>query len=143
MLCFNLDERGDIIPVAPYTSFGEMRTNTTPARGSMIVLNEYYDTVCQYTYDAVTLLEGQYVNGKEEQLARGTNVPKMLMTLEENQRLAQIQPVISDIVDRYVANSVKNGTSDAEWNAYKEELKAAGVEELVSIFQTAYDRVNQ
>lgn len=143
MLCFNLDERGDIIPVAPYTSFGEMRTNTTPARGSMIVLDEYYDTVCQYTYDAVTLLQGQYVNGKEEQLARGTNVPKMLMTLEENQRLAQIQPVISDIVDRYVANSVKNGTSDAEWNAYKEELKAAGVEELVSIFQTAYDRVNQ
>ncbi len=141
-LCFNLDDNGDIIPVDPYTSFGDMRVNTTPARGSMIVLNEYYDTVCEYTYDAVNLLEFQYVNGKEEQLARGTNVPKMLMTVEEQQRLAQIQPVISDIVDRYIANAVKNGTTDAEWDQYQSDLQSAGVEELVSIFQGAYDRVN-
>ncbi len=142
MLCFNLDENGDIIPVEPYTSFGDMRTNTTPARGSMIVLDEYYDTVCQYTYDAVNLLEFQYVNGKEEQLSRGTNVPKLLMTLEENQRLNQIQPIISDIVDRYVATSVQNGTDDATWNQYLSDLEANGVNELVEIFQGAYDRVN-
>lgn len=142
MLCFNLDENGDIIPVDPYTSFGEMRTNTTPARGSMIVLDEYYDTVCQYTYDAVNLLEFQKVNGKEEQLSRGTNVPKLLMTVEENQRLNQIQPVISDIVDRYVATSVQNGTDDASWNQYLSDLEAAGVNELVEIFQGAYDRVS-
>ena len=142
MLCFNLDENGDIIPVDPYTSFGEMRTNTTPARGSMIVLDEYYDTVCQYTYDAVNLLEFQKVNGKEEQLSRGTNVPKLLMTVEENQRLNQIQPVISDIVDRYVATSVQNGTDDASWNQYLSDLEAAGVNELVEIFQGAYDRAS-
>lgn len=142
MLCFNLDENGDIIPVEPYTSFGDMRTNTTPARGSMIVLDEYYDTVCQYTYDAVTLLEFQYVNGKEEQLSRGTNVPKMLMTVEETQRLNQIQPIISDIVDRYVATSVQNGTDDASWQQYLTDLENAGVNELVEIFQGAYDRVN-
>ena len=142
MLCFNLDENGDIIPVEPYTSFGEMRTNTTPARGSMIVLDEYYDTVCQYTYDAVNLLEFQKVNGKEEQLSRGTNVPKLLMTVEENQRLNQIQPVISDIVDRYVATSVQNGTDDASWNQYLSDLEAAGVNELVEIFQGAYDRAS-
>ena len=142
MLCFNLDENGDIIPVDPYTSFGDMRTNTTPARGSMIVLDEYYDTVCQYTYDAVNLLEFQKVNGKEEQLSRGTNVPKLLMTVEENQRLNQIQPVISDIVDRYVATSVQNGTDDASWNQYLSDLEAAGVNELVEIFQGAYDRAS-
>lgn len=141
-LCFNLDENGDIIPVDPYTSFAEMRTNTTPCRGSMIVLDEYYDTVCEYTYDAVNLLEFQYVNGKEEQLARGTNVPKMMLTLEESQRLNQIQPVISDIVDRYVATSVQNGTDDATWNQYLSDLEANGVNELVEIFQGAYDRVN-
>lgn len=143
MLCFNLDERGDIIPVEPYESFGDMRVNTTPARGSMIVLDEYYDKYCQYTYDAKTLLEFQHVNGKEEQLARGTNVPKILMTLEENQRLGQIQPVISDIVDRYIANAVQNGTDDAGWEQYKKDLEDAGVNELVEIFQGAYDRVNK
>lgn len=143
LLSFNLDENGDIIPVEPYDSFGDMRVNTTPCRGSMIVLDEYYDTVCQYTYDAKTLLESQHVNGKEEQLSRGTNVPKMLMTTEENSRLAQIQPIISDIVDRNIANFVQNGTSDAAWDAYLTELQNAGLDELISIFQTAYDRVNQ
>lgn len=142
LLSFNLDENGDIIPVEPYSSFGDMRVNTTPCRGSMIVLDEYYDAVCQYTYDAVTLLEAQYVNGKEEQLARGTNVPKMLMTVEEQQRLAQIQPVISDIVDRYVATAVQSGTTDAGWEQYLADLQNAGVDELVSIFQGAYDRAN-
>lgn len=142
MLCFNLDDSGNIIPVEPYSSFGDMRVNTTPCRGSMIVLDEYYDSVCQYTYDAVNLLDFQYTNGKEEQLSRGTNVPKMMFTVDENQRLNQIQPIISDIVDRYVATFVQNGTTDDTWNQYLSELEAAGVNELVEIFQGAYDRVN-
>ena len=94
-----------------------MRSNTTPARGSMIVLDEYYDTVCEYTYDAVDLLAYQEVNGKREQLARGTNIPKIILTQETTQRLSQIQPIISDTVDRYIADWIQNGTSDESWNA--------------------------
>ena len=36
---------------------GEARVNSTTTRGSMIVLNEYYETVAGYAYDAVQLLE--------------------------------------------------------------------------------------
>ena len=142
VLRFNLDENGDIIPVEPFANFGEMRSNTTPARGSMIVLDEYYDTVCEYTYDAVDLLAYQEVNGKREQLARGTNIPKIILTQETTQRLSQIQPIISDTVDRYIADWIQNGTSDESWNAYLGELESAGVSELVQIYQDALDSLD-
>ena len=142
VLRFNLDENGDIIPVEPFANFGEMRSNTTPARGSMIVLDEYYDTVCEYTYDAVDLLAYQEVNGKREQLARGTNIPKIILTQETTQRLSQIQPIISDTVDRYIADWIQNGTSDESWNSYLSELESAGVDELVQIYQDALDSLD-
>lgn len=142
VLRFNLDENGDIIPVEPYTSFGEMRSNTTTARGSMIVLDEYYDTEIEYTYDAVNLLAFQEVNGKREQLARGEAVPKIILTQEDSQRLSQIQPPISDIVDRYIADWIQNGTSDDSWNSYISELEAAGVADLVAIYQNALDNLD-
>lgn len=142
VLRFNLDENGDIIPVEPFANFGEMRSNTTTARGSMIVLDEYYDTVCEYTYDAVNLLAFQETNGKREQLARGEAIPKVILTQEDTQRLSQIQPIISDTVDRYIADWIQNGTSDESWNAYLGELESAGVSELVQIYQDALDSLD-
>ena len=70
-------------------------------------------------------------------------IPRVLMTTEELSRLAQIQPTISDIVDRYINQWVTGGVTDDNWNSYLEELKAAGVEELVSIYQTAVDRTSK
>ena len=142
VLRFNLDENGDIIPVEPFANFGEMRSNTTTARGSMIVLDEYYDTVCEYTYDAVNLLAFQETNGKREQLARGEAIPKVILTQEDTQRLSQIQPPISDIVDRYIADWIQNGTSDDSWNTYLSELEAAGVADLVAIYQNTLDSLD-
>ncbi len=137
-----LDENGNIIAVEPYTSFGEMRSNTTTARGSMIVLNEYYETVAGYAYDAVQLLENQRTNGKDAIMEEYETIPKVLMQGDEISRLAQIQPPISDIVDRYITDWVLNGVTDESWEMYKSDLAAAGVEELVSIYQAAIDRAS-
>ena len=106
----------------------------------MIVLNEYYDTVCRYTFDAVQLLENQYTNGKEDIMNEYETIPRVLMTTDELSRLAQIQPPISDIVDRYINVWVQTGVTDDNWQAYLDELNAAGVDELVSIYQDAVDR---
>ncbi len=143
VLRFPLDDRGNIISVPPYEGFGEMRANSTTARGSMVVLNEYYDTVAEYAYDAANLLAFQRANGKDEILDEYDTIPKVLMTTEELSRLAQIQPTISDIVDRYVIQWVLNGDADTTFDAYVSELKAAGVEELVEIYQGAVDRASK
>lgn len=138
-----LDDKGRYVAQTEYKNFGEARVNSTPCRGSMIVLNEYYDKVAGYAYDAVQLLENQKVNGKEEIMKEYETIPRVLMTTEELSRLAQIQPTISDIVDRYINQWVTGGVTDDNWNSYLEELKAAGVEELVSIYQTAVDRTSK
>ncbi|MBF1014537.1 MAG: extracellular solute-binding protein [Lachnospiraceae bacterium] len=138
-----LDDKGRYVAQTEYKTFGEARVNSTPCRGSMVVLNEYYDKVAGYAYDAVQLLENQKVNGKEEIMKEYVTIPRVLMTTEELSRLAQIQPTISDIVDRYINQWVTGGVTDDNWNSYLEELKAAGVEELVSIYQTAVDRTSK
>lgn len=64
------------------------------------------------------------------------------MTQKELQRLAQIQPPVSDIVDRYINTWVTTGFSQESWDAYISELEGAGVNDIVNIYQTAYDRAN-
>lgn len=135
-----LDEQGRYQPQTEYTTFGEARVNSTTTRGSMIVLNEYYETVAGYAYDAVQLLENQKTNGKDEIMEEYDTIPRVMMTTSELSRLAQIQPTISDIVDRYINQWVTGGVTDDNWNAYLGELQSAGVEELVSIYQSAVDR---
>lgn len=138
-----LDEQGRYVAQqegADYADFGKARTNSTTARGSMIVLNEYYETVAGYAYDAVQLLEWQRVNGKDEVLEEYDTIPRVMMTVEELTRLAQIQPTVSDIVGRYINTWVTSGVTDDNWNAYLGELEAAGVNDVVSIYQTAVDR---
>ena len=135
-----LDEQGRYVAQTEYTNFGEARVNSTTCRGSMIVLDEYYETVAGYAYDAVQLLEYQKTNGKEDIMAENDTIPRVMMTTDELSRLAQIQPTISDIVDRYINQWVTGGVTDDNWNAYLGELQSAGVEELVSIYQSAVDR---
>lgn len=91
-------------------------------------------------FDAVTLYDWQVVNGKEDIMDEYTTVPKVMMTTDEITRLAQIQPTVSNIVDRYISTWITGGVDDASWESYKKELDAAGVNDIVEIYQSAYDR---
>ena len=138
-----LDEDGNYVGANPdYSNFGDARVNSTPCRGSFIVKDEYYEKYCGYAFDAVKLLEMQRENGKEDILAEYETIPRVQMTQEELQRLAQIQPPVSDIVDRYINTWVTTGFSQESWDAYISELEGAGVNDIVNIYQTAYDRAN-
>ena len=138
MMYVPVDDEGKQI-VNGFESYTAARMNTTPTRGSMIVLSEYYDKYVKLDIDTIDAY--QKINGKAEILEEYDTIPKVLMTNEELNTLAQIQPTISDIVNRYVTDWVLNGTSKESWNQYKEELQAAGVEQLVNLYQQAVDRV--
>lgn len=142
LLCFNLDDNGYLIPTAPWENFSEMRSNTAVARGPYMVLDEYYDTVAEYTYDAVALLDYQRQNGKEDIIAEGEDyyLPMVYTTTEEQNIISQIQPTIKNIVKSYRMDLIMNGVTDEKWNAYCAELEAAGIDQLCATYQTAYDR---
>lgn len=138
-----LDDQGRYVAQhEEYTDFGQARVNSTTCRGSMIVRNEYYDTYAGYAYDAVQLLENQKINGKDEIMAEYETIPRVLMTNDELNRLTQIQPTVSDIVDRYINEWVINGVTDDNWESYLNELSAAGVQDIIDIYQGAVDRVS-
>lgn len=137
------DEFGNNIPLGEFADgINSPRVNTTPCRGSFIIKGEWLDKIVDY--DAPVLREGQLANGKVEILDefKDTVLPRVLTTVEEASRLSQIQPTISDIVDRYVADWIINGVTDDSWNKYITEIEDAGVNELISIWQTAIDRVS-
>lgn len=131
------DEQGNQI-VEGFGSYTEARMNTTPCRGSMIVLSGWYNKYI--ALDIGTIDDYQIVNGKNEILDEYDTIPKVMMTNDELSRLAQIQPTISDIVNRYVTDWVLNGTEEASWESYLAELEGAGVNELVEIYQRTVDR---
>lgn len=135
-----LDDQGRYVAQSEFDTFGTARVNSTTCRGSMVVLNEYYEKYAGYAFDAVQLLENQKINGKDEVMAEYDSMPRVMMTTEEVSRLAQIQPTISDIVDRYINQWITGGVTDDNWNAYLAELDGAGVADLVSMYQTAVDR---
>ena len=134
-----VDDQGNQI-VQGFESYTAARMNTTPCRGSMIVLTEWYGKYVET--DVTTIDDYQVINGKNEILEEYDTIPKLLMTNDELNTLAQIQPPISDIVNRYVTEWVINGPTKESWQLYQNELKAAGVDQLVSIYQQAVDRSN-
>lgn len=149
---FNLDENGDIITGTEHgdfgNNFGKARVNTTTCRGSMIVLNSYYQTedqpdgIVEYTYDAKNLLAFQRVNGKDADLEKYDTIPKIMLTNAEQQEISRLVEVTNPIVKKYVQQWVINGDVDASWDAYVSELKGAGIDRIVEIYQTALDRIN-
>jgi putative aldouronate transport system substrate-binding protein len=149
---FHLDENGDIITGTEWgdfqNNFGQARENTTTCRGSMIVLNEYYNTpeqpngIVEYTYDAANLLAFQRVNGKEKDLEQYDTIPKIMLLNEEQQEISRLVEVTNPIVKKYIQQWVINGNVDSTWDAYVSELKGAGIDRIVEIYQAALDRIN-
>ena len=128
--------------IGHWENFSEMRSNTALGRGPWMVLDEYYGTVAEYTYDAVALLDWQRINGKEELIAEGESyyLPMVYTTSAEASIIATIQPTIKDIVKAARMDFCMNGVTDDSWNAYCANLQAAGIDQLVSNYQTAYER---
>ena len=140
VLGFDLNENGDFNVPEGFESWNDMRQNSTPVQGGVAVLNEYYDTVAEYTYDAVEILAGQRVNGKEEVLAEVKYIPPVLMTTEEQAAYSQIKPQIENLVKAFMVSSILDGGIDDNWDSFEKSLYDAGLEEMLRNIQQAYDR---
>lgn len=67
-------------------------------------------------------------------------VTKLLVyTTEQNDQKNLLQVDLKSLVDNMIANSVLNGVTDADWDTFQTNLKNAGVEDYVKIFQDAFD----
>jgi len=69
-------------------------------------------------------------------------IPKIMLTNAEQREISRLVEVTNPIVKKYVQQWVINGDVDATWDAYVNEIKGAGIDRIVEIYQTALDRIN-
>ena len=67
-------------------------------------------------------------------------VPTLVYTEEQSATLANTESVVISYVEEMAAAFI-TGTSDpeADWDAYLNELSVKGVDQLLEIYQAAYD----
>ncbi len=131
---------GNVVVPEPWSTISEVSNNTRGSKGPTAIFNSYYDDKVEYDFAAQDLLAFQRVNGKEEYLEEITCVPPMLKTAEEMAAISQIQPQIKNIVNSYRMQWILDGDADETWDQYLAELDAAGLPQLLEVFQGAYDR---
>lgn len=69
--------------------------------------------------------------------------PDVFLTDEEQDRVNKIQTDLETYVDQMEAKFIVGDISIDKWDEYIETTKKIGVEELIDIYQTAFDRWNQ
>lgn len=140
---FQFDDNGNIIIPEPWSTISEVSNNTRGTKGPTAIFNSYYDDKVEYDYAAQNLLKYQRVNGKDEWLEEIESMPPVLKTAEEMATISQIQPQIKNIVNSYRMQWILDGDADATWDKYLQELDAAGLPQLMELFQTIYDRYSE
>ncbi len=64
-------------------------------------------------------------------------------TSAESARLTQLKTQLKTVIDGALVSFITGGVTDADWDAFLQDLQAAGAEEYTALYQTAYDRYLQ
>lgn len=62
------------------------------------------------------------------------------LTSDENTTLNLHLTDLKNLISEMISNSIMHGVTDEEWNAFQTNLKNAGIDEYVGVYQTALDR---
>uniref|UniRef100_UPI0035A0FAD8 ABC transporter substrate-binding protein n=1 Tax=Jeotgalibaca arthritidis TaxID=1868794 RepID=UPI0035A0FAD8 len=137
---FELDEENQMLKHLPLEGAapGELRQKTE-AGGPLAILDEYYGTVTTMPDDAKWRLDIFHDNYLEF-VNNENNYPRVFLSLEDADRIAQIDADLFPFVNRKRAEWITNGKIDEEWDSYIEELERLGLSEWMTIKQEAYNQ---
>lgn len=116
---------------------GELRQKTE-AGGPLAILDEYYGEFTTMPDDAewrINIFKDNYL----EYVHNENNYPRVFLSLEQADRIAQIDADLYPFVNRKRAEWITNGKIDEEWDSYIEELDRLKLQEWMTIKQDAYD----
>ena len=140
ILRWDLDEDGKPNLKEGYDNMGEMRWVSTPVFGALAILTDYYDTVVEYPMDARLIIDNQKAAGLDDILAEREYLPQMWMLPEEIEKLAQLETYVNNLVYAYVTKWLMEGGVNDDWDDYQKMLKDARIDEVMSVYQGAYER---
>lgn len=140
VLRWDVDEDGQPKLKEGYESMAEMRWVSTPVSGALAILTDYYDKVVEYPLDAQMIIKGQKEAGLEEILKDREYLPPLWMTSEEIEKLSQLETYVNNLVNASVTKWLMEGGVNEDWDAYQKSLKDARIDEVMAVYQTAYER---
>ena len=140
-LSMAVDENGNKV-TGGYESSSILRWTSSPlSQGPYMVLSEYLGVYGDGDLGAVSPLENQKINGKEQMLEEVTGIPPTLaLTSDEQNAYAQVQPAVENLVKAYIVSCIVDDNVDETWDEYCANLEAAGLETMLSSVQGAYNR---
>ena len=138
----NMDENGNLIfpEGSGWSNTNDARYNTRGSVACGAILNDYYDVLFTYDYAAKPILAAQKGNGSEEILEELTPYPAILLSADESAIINQINPALHNAVESYRMDAIMNGTADANWEGYLQELQNAGLDQFMAVYEGAYQR---
>ncbi|PPA71708.1 ABC transporter substrate-binding protein [Jeotgalibacillus proteolyticus] len=136
---FELDESANMLTHLPLegTAPVELREQTSIG-GPLAILDEYYGTVTTKPDDAAWRLD-LMKNVMVPDMQADNIFPRVFLSIEDSERLSTIEADLIPYVERKRAEWITNGSVEAEWDEYLEELERLGLSEWLEIKQTGYD----
>ena len=112
--------------------------------GPVYTMAEYYGTVFymeERAQDRLDILRDFYfAKYKPDQ---SYTYPNVTFTAEENELINEVYADIKNLTSEKTALWLKEGSIEAEWDAYVAQLESMGLGELLNVWQAAYDRYQE
>ncbi|KQZ07196.1 sugar ABC transporter substrate-binding protein [Microbacterium sp. Root53] len=136
------DETGMLvqIPAAAGESEGERRQRVAPG-GPRITTAEDFATVVAPEPRAAE--RQQLVQEFYEPHRANEGYPPVMLSNEELDQISLTVPEINALVKEKFASWVVKGGIDSEWDGYVSQLQTMGVDDVIGVYQQAYDRFQQ
>ena len=106
--------------------------------GPLAILDEYYGKYVTCPDDAqyrLDWIKEYYTNDMHNEYV----YPNVFMTAEDTEKLTSIQQDLITYINSSRSKFVMDGLSDADWEAYLNQVNAYGIDEYLEIYQKYFD----
>ena len=106
--------------------------------GPLAILDEYYGKYVTCPDDAqyrLDWIKEYYTNDMHNEYV----YPNVFMTAEDTEKLTSIQQDLITYINASRSKFVMDGLSDADWEAYLNQVNAYGIDEYLGIYQKYFD----
>ena len=115
----------------------EIRDNQS-VNGPLAILNEYYGVYVTLPDDAKWRLDNMHATYLEDMNSRYV-FPNVFMSLEDTNRVSQLDTDIKRYAEQMKASWILNGGIEEEWDEYLERMESYGLSEYLQIKQKYFD----
>ncbi len=141
---YKMDDKGQMVwsdYKDGFDNFDDMRAVSVLAvRHPLAIFNDYYGKVVEYPINAQYLLDTMKAVGFVDKHLNDSYIPPLWYGTEDAARLAILQTqVYENVLDPTRRGWIIDGGVDEGWDRYLSDLKAAGLDEMISIVQKTYD----